>query len=148
MVNANLQIVYPPQIPEQRLALRRGASEITFDSRIPFELASRLRDPVEVLRGYGYVGQNAFNLVASPVFQSELKRNLEQVIQGLTFRARAKLMAPDVLEHAYDLATDKDVSSAVRLDAQKFIIKMADEEPREKKNDANNAFVLQINLGG
>lgn len=147
-MNADLQtIVYPPEtVDAPRVSLVRGASDMTFDARIPVELAARLRNPVEVLKTYGYAGKNAFNLVASPVFQIELKRSLEQLIQGLNFRQRAKMLAPDALEQAYTLAMDDDVSAAVRLEAQKWIAKMADEEPKEKKNETNQAFVLQINL--
>lgn len=150
IVNANLpQIIVPPEVATApRVALRRSAADLTFDERIPAELAARLRDPMAVLKSYGYSGKNAFNLIASPVFQVELKRALEQFIQGLTFRTRAKLMAADVLEHAYDLATDAaNVAPPVRLAAQQWIAKMADLEPKEDKNTTNQAFQLVINLG-
>lgn len=149
-MTTNLQtVIYPPEIQDaKRLKLRRGAAEMTFDPRIAVELAAQLRDPVEILASYGYSGRNAFILVSSPAFQVELKAALEQSVQGLSFRQRAKIMAPDVLEHAYDLATDKDVSPAVRLDAHKWIVKMADQEPKEDKSQNNNAFQLVINMAG
>lgn len=149
-MTAHIQtVVYPPEIQDaKRLKMRRSVGEMTFDPRIAIELAAQLRDPVEILDTYGYSGRNAFNLVASPLFQAELKAAIEQSVQGLTFRQRAKLMAPDVLEHAYDMATDKDISAAVRLDAQKWIAKMADLEPKEDKSTNNNAFQLVINMAG
>lgn len=119
---------------------------MTFDARVVIELVQEIRDPVDVLQEYGYVDRNAFNLVASAVFQTELHRCIEESSQGLSFRARARIMATDVLETAYNIALDKEASDAVRLDAGKWIARMGDLEPKEKKSDTNTAFVLNINM--
>lgn len=120
---------------------------MTFDPRIPFEMAARLKHPKDILRDYGFVGRDAFTLVASPLFQAELKRCLEELVaSGLSFRQRARMLAPDALETAYDLMTDNEVSPAVRADTAKWIAKMADVEPKEKSSGVNDRFVLQINL--
>lgn len=147
-MNTHVQNPQPPVVlAAPRVPLRRSAAQMTFDDRILIELVQGLRDPVEVLREYGYETRNAFNLVASPVFQAELKRHIEESAQGLTFRNRARMMATDVLESAYDIAMDNQASEAVRLDAGKWIARMGDLEPKEKKGENNNAFVLQINMG-
>ena len=116
--------VSPAIADENRQRLKRSSVDMTFDARIPAELAARLRDPVETLRDYGYIDENAFNLVASPIFQIELKRSLEEHVLGLSFRQRAKLMGPDALEEAYSMMTDVDVSPAVRLESAKWVAKM------------------------
>lgn len=146
MPTRHVTTAFPPIVDVPRRMMSRSAGEMTFDPRIPAELAARLKDPQEVLQEYGYTGKNAFNLIASPLFQNELKRCIDETVNGLTFQQRAKLMAPDILEHAYDLATDRELSPAIRLDAQKWIAKMADLEPKEDKASLNQAFQLILNL--
>lgn len=146
-MNTHVQTVYPPVVTTApRNMLRRSAAQLTFDDRILVELAQELRDPVLVMKEYGYEGRNAFNLVASPIFQSELKRQIDEAHQALDFRQRARLMANDVLEVAYEIATDTEASDANRLDAGKWIAKMGDLEPDDKKQGPNQAFQLILNM--
>ena len=144
--NIKLPVVVVSDDDEPRESLMRDADEMTFDQRIPMELAAQLRDPMLVLKEYGYTGDDAFHLVASPLFQGELQRCLEEISQGLTFRQRAKMMAPDALAAGHRLVRSRKTPPDVRLAAAKFIVNMADVVPKDDKAAPNQAFQLVIRL--
>lgn len=143
--------VNPPIAPDSQpfpVARAKNSAQMAYDGRVLMELAQQLKDPVEVLREYGYIGENAFNFVASQMFQNDLKRVIEEMSQGMSFRVRARMMADDVLDSAYGIAMDMGGSEAVRLEAGKWIAKMGDLEPKDKNGGQNQAFVLQIDMRG
>ena len=137
---------HAPQSLMKATDLARGPDAMFFDPRIPWELAVQVADPQAVLAAYGYTGRGAFDLVAHPVFQRELRRHIDGLTTGLTFRKRCEIIADDLLSHAYALASSNETSDAVRAEMIKWVAKMADLEPKDK-NATNNAFVLQINMG-
>lgn len=126
--------------------MKRGPESMFFDARIPYELAAQMGDPQAILAGYGFQGRAAFDLVASELFQKELRKQVEAfAANGLTFRRRAEIIADDALPHVYELIKDSTAPSATRLDAIKWVTRMAGLEPNEKAA-TNNAFVLNIQM--
>jgi len=126
--------------------LQRGPETMFFDPRIAWELAAQVGDPQAILAQYGYTDRDAFDLVANPAFQRELRgrvANLEA--DGLTYMRRAEIIADDALAHAYEIMTDPKAPAAVRMSAIQWITKIAGREPKEK-NPTNTQFVLEIKI--
>jgi hypothetical protein len=122
----------------------RGSASIAYDSRIVFELATRLRNPVEVMREYGYDQAQARLLIVNETFQNDLKRCVGELVDGVTFRTRARMMASDALEQVYNIVRSQTAGDSVRVDGAKWLAKMGELEPKEKSTGGNNAFVFQI----
>lgn len=121
-----------------------------FDPRLTFELALQL-DPAEaVFARHGYTEERAVQLAANPVFQKVLKAYLEDVkTHGVTFKQKARVMAEDLLTHAYEIATDAEAPANTRADLIKWTAKVAGYEPRSNEDVAQgNGFALQIVFSG
>lgn len=102
--------------------------------RMACELALGLEDPLIVFRRYGYDKDQALALLQSEQFGRTLDKISKEVReQGLSFRAKARAMAEDLLPEAYAIATDELASSAVRADLIQWITRVADLEPAPKE---------------
>jgi hypothetical protein len=105
--------------------------------RMACELALGLEDPLVIFRRYGYDKDQALALLQSEQFGRLLDRIGKEVReQGLSFRAKARAMAEDLLPEAYAIATDELASSAVRADLIQWITRVADLEPAPKDKGA------------
>lgn len=129
---------------------RRSAAEMTFDARLPFEIALQMEPAATVFERYGYTSDQAVALAGHPTFKDAVAKQLNIIKdQGLGFRTTARVMAEDLLNHAYEMATDADAPASVRADLIKWTAKMADLEP---KPDAvavtGGGFGLQIIFTG
>ena len=69
---------------------------------------------------------------------------------GLSFKAKARAQAEDLLAHSYDLATDPLCSAAVRADLIKWTAKVAGLEPTTKDTEktGGGGLVLNISFAG
>lgn len=123
---------------------------MAFDPRLTFELALGLSAPDKIFERYGYDQNSALALAKNPVFQTVLKAYVDDVKEhGITFRAKARIQAEDLLAHSYEIATDAQAPYAVRADMIKWTAKVADYEPKANVVDApSNGFSLQIVFSG
>lgn len=144
--------------PEQSLsetALTRQAERLraapalyqTKHERLAYELALRMEPAEEVFQRYGYDEAAALALMESPAFAGLLDRVAKDVQEnGLSFKAKARAQAEDLLAHSYDLATDPLCSAAVRADLIKWTAKVAGLEPTSKDTEKTGGGGLTLNI--
>jgi len=151
----NLPAVTEPEMgastrQEERLSAIPALYKTTHE-RLACELALRMESPEEIFPRYGYDAEAAAALMESTAFTQLLERiGVEIRENGLSFRMKAKALSEELLPHAYDMATDPLVSSAVRADLIKWTAKVAGNEPAPQKGVEQGAggFSLSITFAG
>ena len=132
----------PELIAEQRQAERLAALPTAYKTqheRLAYELALKLDESPVIFQRHGYDAGQALALIETPEFSKLLERVAKDVReQGLTFRAKARVMAEDLLQHGYEIATDEYASAAVRADLIQWFARVADLEPAVKKDGTNS----------
>jgi hypothetical protein len=111
------------------------------------EMASGFEDPVRVAARYGY-DQAAYDTLTSQEWfvQAVEAKRAELRRSGWTFKAKAALMAEDMLEETY-LAAKQSDSVGTKLEVAKYLTKIADLEPRTNAPVASGpGFSITINL--
>lgn len=129
----------------------QSGADLTFDPRVPYELALEVTSPSAVFAKYGYTIEQATALIRLPAFIATVKKYRDELAStGVTFRLKAKIQAEDLLTHSYVLATDPEVPAAVRADLIKWTAKMAGLEPsdRDKGGSGGATFALNITFAG
>jgi len=123
---------------------------VTFDARLPYELVISADEAESIFEKYGVTQERAFLLMQNPLFQRALKTaEAELKESGITFRTKARLMAEDLLEEGYQIATDPDAPANVRASIIQWVAKMGDLEPVKKDGMVQQGgFTLHIDLGG
>ena len=137
---------------QQRLAALPAVYK-TQSERLAVELALKLDDPTVIFARHGYDAHQALELLQSKDFTALLERVAKEVQeQGLSFRAKARVMAEDLLQHGYELATDEMASAAVRADLIQWYARIADLEPAPKEKGGGTGtgggMVLNITFAG
>jgi len=135
----------------ERLAALPAAYK-TQHERLAYELALKLDDSATIFTRHGYTGEQALALLETQEFPVLLERVVEEVREkGLSFRAKARVMAEDLLQHGYEIATDELASAAVRADLIQWMARVADLEPAKKDgkdNGAGGGLHLSITFAG
>ena len=117
---------------DQRIAALPAAYKSQHE-RLAYELALKIDDSAVIFQRHGYNGEQALALLAAGEFPALLERVAQEVREkGLSFRAKARVMAEDLLQYGYELATDETASSAVRADLIQWMARVADLEPAKK----------------
>lgn len=123
-----------------------------FDTRLAWDLAMQMDPAPDVFRRYGVDDETALELLQMPLFVDTLKRMRREIEEnGTSFRAKARVMAEDLLSHSYLMATDVEVPAPVRADLIKWTAKMGNLEPAVKKDEGSGAgsgFQFQIVFSG
>jgi len=136
---------------EQRLAALPAAYKSQHE-RLAYELALKLDDSGEIFARHGYNGEQALALLETAEFPVLLERVVQEVREkGLSFRAKARVMAEDLLQHGYEIATDAQASAAVRADLIQWMARVADLEPAKKDgkdSGAGGGLHLSITFAG
>lgn len=148
----------PPSFSDKRQADRLPggfvASDLTkgpFDPRLAWDLAMQMDPAGDVFRRYGVDEAGAADLLRMPLFVDTLRRFRREIEKnGTSFRAKARVMAEDLLAHSYLMATDAEAPPAVRADLIKWTAKMGDLEPATKKDEGGggSGFQFQIVFSG
>lgn len=116
-----------------------------WDHRFCFELALGLDKESEILERYNVSPDQYSKLKKTPAFNQQIVDYRAEIKEkGLSFKAKAKIMAEDLLNHAYDMARDSGTSAQVRLDTIKFVTKVADLEPKETKSNNDQQFLPAV----
>lgn len=138
----------PAAYRDERMGMIPAIYKTTHE-RLAVELAlarSMAEEPAEVFARYGYSGEQAMALLEQPGFSAMLERIAKEVqTSGLTFKAKAKAIAEDLLPHAYEMATDPLCSSAVRADLIKWAAKISGYEP-SGKDDVKSGGGLNLSI--
>jgi hypothetical protein len=134
---------------ESRLA---GIPEFykTKHERMACELALRMEDAEAIFRAYDYTPEQAATLCESQAFITLLERVTKEIqSSGLTFKTKAKAIAEDSLPFAYEMLSDPNCSSAVRLGTIQWVAKMAGHDVPPKADGAvGGGFTLSITFAG
>jgi hypothetical protein len=123
---------------------------VTFDARLPYELVLSIDDANSIFSKYGVDEERAVALMGNELFKRALKTAEAELKEaGLTFRTKARLMAEDLLEEGYSIATDPEAPANVRASLIQWVAKMGDLEPAKKDTAVSQGgFHLHIDLGG
>ncbi len=123
----------PPQSRQLERIAALPAAYKSQHERLAYELAMQRDEPEVIFQRHGYTVQQAQTLIATPEFSTVLDRVAKEVkANGLTYRAKARVMAEDLLQHGYEIATDELASAAVRADLIQWFTRVADLEPEKK----------------
>ena len=135
----------------QRLAALPAAYKSQHEC-LAYELALKLDDSAVIFQRHGYTGEQALALLETGEFPALLERVVQEVREkGLSFRAKARVMAEDLLQHGYEIATDDHASAAVRADLIQWMARVADLEPAKKDGKdtgAGGGLHLSITFAG
>ena len=100
-----------------------------------FELALALESPEDICKRYEVSPADFEKLRKQPAFMKQVVDYRAEIKEkGLTFRSKAKIMAEDLLNNAYEMINHPGVPANVKADLIKWVGKMADYEPKEAKN--------------
>lgn len=139
---------------QQRQETRLAAIPEIYKTRLEqlaYELALRMEDPRDTFKRHGYDEDASLRLIESPAFSQLLAKVEREVLEkGLSFSTKARVIAEDLLQHAYEMATDEFAPSSVRADLIKWFAKVAGLEPKEKDGPkgAVGGFNLSITFSG
>lgn len=112
--------------------------------RLAVELAMRVDDATDIFASYGYIPEQAADLMEQPAFQALLRQAQSEVVEeGLSFRTKAKLIAGELLPYAHDIATDPLQPTSVRADLIKWSAKVAGFEPKDMRPEASGGGAFE-----
>jgi len=143
--------------PEQRRLSRIGNAPAAYKlqlERLAYELALKLEEPGAIFARHGYDREQAVELLHQPGFGDLLERVSKEVReQGVTFRAKARIMAEDLLQDGYEIATDELAPKTVRAELIQWFAKVGDLEPAPKSKDSGGGsggggFTLNLTFAG
>lgn len=123
----------------------------TSHERLAVELAMGMDSPENIFAAYNFTPDQAMELMESPPFKVLLTRVATEIREnGVSFKAKIKAIAEDLLPHMHDIATDPLQSAAVRADIGKWAAKLAGHEPSVKGDvsPGSGGFNLSITFAG
>jgi hypothetical protein len=111
------------------------------------ELAIGMDPPMDVATRHGFSASDFQTLNNQPWFQRALTQKRQEVAEsGWNFKSKMSMLAEDMLLQTYRAASLSD-SPAVKLEAAKYLTKVADLEPRASAQaQAGGGFMININL--
>ena len=126
---------------------KKALSEMTFDPRLVFELGAGLDTPAAIFGGYGIAPEEATKMMKNPVFIEAVKTAKKYVAEhGVTFKTKARLLAEDLLEHAYQMATSTETPASVRAELIQWVTRMGGLEPPKEGGDRGTGGGLMLNF--
>lgn len=140
----------PVQTFDERHTARMDAQPAvlrTAHERLAMELALRMESPEETFKRHGLTAEQGLELLQTAGFAKLLERMTVEVREnGVSFKMKSRAIAEDLLAEVHDMATDPLVSSAVRLDAAKSVVKWAGLEPKDDKEGARGGGGLTLSI--
>lgn len=119
--------------------------------RLACELALMPENVEDTFASYGYSIDEASVLLESKPFLVILERVKREIHEnGVSFRAKARVISEALLPHAYDMAVDTTCPSATRAQLIMWAAKVAGHEPKESKDEGKTGggLVLSITFAG
>ena len=115
--------------------------------RLACELALKFDEPADVFARYGYDEEQAAALLDNAAFEVLLKRITAEIqTSGLTYKAKARAIAEDLLPEVYAMGCDPHISPAVRLSAAQWTARMAGYEPKTDKDEGKQGGGLNLSI--
>ncbi len=128
------------------------ASASTWSPKLVFELALGLDPLAEILERHKLTQAEYEHLSNHPAFRHDLAmQRLDVQENGVTYKRKAAMQAESYLQDLHMIVTDSsgDVPASTRLDAIKYVTKVAELEPDKKQAGDDNSkqtINIQINV--
>ena len=124
-------------------------------NRLAFDVALRLEgsgeDIAHILQRHNLVAEDILKFNKDPVFIKKVGEYRDEIRdKGITFRAKARAQAEELLTTSWLLIHNPEVSAAVKADLIKSTVKWGGLEPKGDTVDTNSGggVKITINLGG
>lgn len=112
-----------------------------------YDIAAGLEEPEEVAQRYGFEGEDWEKIKSNKAFQVSLSAAVAELEQnGVTFKNKSKLMASELMEHAFRMAKAGDMSPGMLLKLIEMLAKYAGFEPKNEPQAANTGPSFSINI--
>lgn len=122
-----------------------------FPPMLPLELAMKVDTAANICKAYEISKEQFAVLITHPVFVKAYQEAVEMLkVEGMSFKAKAKLQAEDYLGTAFAMVKNPNISENVRADLIKATVRWAgyDQKAIDTGNGgAGGGFNIQINLG-
>lgn len=126
----------------------RDPTKIGFPAMLPVELALKLDKPSVVCGAYGIDKDGLTALMANPSFVKAYADAVEMLkIDGMSFKAKAKMQAEELLKTSYKMVTNPATADSVRADLIKSTVRWAGWDAKAAEVGQGASFAIQINLG-
>jgi hypothetical protein len=115
-----------------------------WDTRLCFDVALGVDSLDEILARYALSAEQFQVWAKHPLFMrtvGEFQKHIRE--NGLSFRAKARMQAEDLLGVAYGLVQDKNTPASTRADLIKWIAKMGELEPTQAGAGADSAKITR-----
>jgi len=121
-------------------------------ARLPFDLAMEMGPAELTFEKHGLTEEQALALMKNADFIATIKFWRDQVIkEGVSFKTKAKMMAEDLLETGYMLATNPATADTTRANMIQWFAKVAGHEPKKDSEGGGgqgSGFTLTLNFSG
>lgn len=115
--------------------------------RLACELALMPENVEDTFASYGYTIDEASVLLESKPFLVILERVKREIHEnGISFRAKARVISEALLPHAYEMASDSSCPSATRAQLIMWSAKVAGNEPKESKDEGKTSGGLTLSI--
>jgi hypothetical protein len=82
-----------------------------------------------------------------PIFRREVAAMMKELSDsGHTYKIKARQQAEAYLPIVDEIVHNCEVAASTRMDAIKYMGKMGDLEPKEKKGEGDNTANIQVNI--
>jgi len=140
-------------LPEPELAEPAQPPMVTpnvqlWDPNLPFEVAMGLDDTETILDHFSLTPQQFEVISAHPLYRRELSEHIKDLREnGLSYKTKAKVMAEEYLLDLHSIVKSSLATQSTKLDAIKYVTKVAELEPVKGVEAAgNNTVNIQINI--
>lgn len=123
-------------------------ADIGFPASLPMELALKFDTPQNVCTAYGIDREKFGRIIKHPVFIKAYQEACELLkLEGMSFKAKAKLQAEDYLATAHNMVKNPNISDSVRADLIKNTVRWAGYDAKAADVGASGSnFNIMINL--
>lgn len=121
-----------------------------FNQQMLLEMAYGMESADVIRQRYGITDEQWAMLVNNKYFRDALGKHVAELKRnGTTFKAKAQVLAEDVLPISHQMATDPKMPAAIRLDAVKWLARVSgmDESDKKQQGSGGNNVQVNINLG-
>lgn len=124
-------------------------SEIGYPPTVPVEVALQTAPDDQIREAYGYTPLQWSALKRSDQFKRDLKETRDMLrTEGMSFRAKARLQAEELLATSWRMIHDNAMPATVRADLLKFTVRAAGLEAKSQEGQTGvTPLQIQINLG-
>lgn len=111
------------------------------------ELALQLDDTEIVLERHGVSPAQYQQFLALPIFRREVAAMMKEMSDsGHTYKIKARIQAEGYLPVVDEIVNNSEIAASTRMDAIKYMGKMGDLEPREKKQDQGTGATVNVQI--